>query len=751
MGGGSRSSIPLLLLLATLIFTALTTAIPNPQQQHRNNNARQTKLPRGDKYTLGLGKSDITGPVVEIGFMGYASTSQKGTGLRQRLYSRAFLVANPAAPAERIVYIIADIAAGDTAIRYAILKKLDALYPGVYTTHNFALVGTHSHAGPGAWMNYLLPTITTLGVDRQSFDAIVEGVVKSVQQAHEGAKDGYLYLGRGLVEDAGVNRSPYSYEHNPAEERAAYESVGGQTDKEMTVLVFEDAAGGLMGLLNWFPTHGTSLYNNNTLVAGDNKGYAALKMESILSNLYPSSKPITGFSQANMGDVSPNTLGPICQDTGLPCTYENSTCAGKAQMCHGRGPGFRVSDVESCRIIGDRQVDAAKRILEGILQRGEGRAVKGGTVVKGFHKFVQFGSEAGYVFKDLKGVERRTCKAALGFGFAAGTTDGPGFFDFTQNSPGTPSNPLWLLVRDLLRAPSPAQISCHKPKPILLSVGEMDAPYAWSPNIVDIQHLRVGPLIILISSGEATTMAGRRWRKAVLDSPILAQEAQQEELWSVLGGPGNTYSHYITTPEEYDVQRYEGASTLYGRHTLDAYIHATLASLHHLLPSAGLPAPSTDISPLPPIIAPEKSIALNTGVVYDNPGLGRAFGQVLTQPNETYSLPSTGVVVAVVVQATFVGANPRNNLRLNGDYVVIETRSAAAPAWARYRGDADYDVTFHWKRKDVVLGTSEVVARWDVGGEEAESFRVRYFGDAKAPVTGKVSGFVGTSRAFRFV
>ena len=49
------------------------------------------------------------------------------------------------------------------------------------------------------------------------------------------------------------------------------------------------------------------------------------------------------------------------------------------------------------------------------------------------HTFVDFGQEGGYKFRDLKGVERRTCKAALGFSFAGGTTDGPGNLDFTQN------------------------------------------------------------------------------------------------------------------------------------------------------------------------------------------------------------------------------------------------------------------------------------------------------------------------------
>jgi len=37
-----------------------------------------------------------------------------------------------------------------------------------------------------------------------------------------------------------------------------------------------------------------------------------------------------------------------------------------------------------------------------------------------------------------------------------------------------------------------------------------------------------------------------------------------EDAYVVIAGPANTYAHYITTREEYGVQRYEGASTLFG-------------------------------------------------------------------------------------------------------------------------------------------------------------------------------------------
>jgi neutral ceramidase len=145
----------------------------------------------GDKYLLGVGKADITGPPVEINFAGYADTSQVGTGIRQRIYSRAFIVGDVNNPDDRFVDIILDTQSGDTAIRYGVLEGLAALGSeySVYGQSNIALTGTHSHSGPGAWFNYLLPQITSLGFDKQSYQAIVDGTVLSIQRAHESLEE----------------------------------------------------------------------------------------------------------------------------------------------------------------------------------------------------------------------------------------------------------------------------------------------------------------------------------------------------------------------------------------------------------------------------------------------------------------------------------------------------------------------------------------------------------------------------------
>ena len=149
------------------------------------SNARQAAT--GDKYLIGVGKADITGPIVEINLAGYAVTDQVGSGLRQRLYSRAFIIGDVNNPDDRFVYLVLDTQSGDTAVSSGILEGVAALGSdySVYGRSNIAVTGTHSHSGPGAWFNYLLPQITSYGFDKQSYQALVDGAVLSIKRAHE--------------------------------------------------------------------------------------------------------------------------------------------------------------------------------------------------------------------------------------------------------------------------------------------------------------------------------------------------------------------------------------------------------------------------------------------------------------------------------------------------------------------------------------------------------------------------------------
>lgn len=517
--------------------------------------------PPDDEYLLGVGKADITGPCVEINLMGYADPNQIGTGLRQRLYSRAFIVADPINPSDRFVYLVLDTQSGDTAVRYGILSGLEKLGADYahYGHHNIAVTGTHSHSGPGAWLNYLLPQITSKGFDQQSYRAIVDGALLSIRRAHESLAPGHLSVGSTKVFGANINRSLYAYLANPEEERARYNVSSeddGSVEKDLTLLKFERASDNKnIGVLTWFPTHGTSVLGNNTLISGDNKGAAAYWFEKSMINDDTAAEGfVAGFSQASVGDTSPNVLGAWCEDgTGKMCSFENSTCSdGKSQKCHARGPFFREDDegTSSCFEIGKRQFEPAKRLYE---QLNQSPSPVRGRMVKSFHTFHNMSNTR---FELPNGTEVETCPAALGYSFAAGTSDGPGAFDFTQHDGGpNTTSPVWRVVSGMLKSPTEAQKVCHGPKPILLDVGEMTSPYLWTPNVVDVQVFRVGQLVIIVSPGEATTMAGRRWKNTVHDAVLIlfSEESTSTTISPVvvLGGPANSYTHYITTEEEY--------------------------------------------------------------------------------------------------------------------------------------------------------------------------------------------------------
>ncbi|KAM6502746.1 Neutral/alkaline nonlysosomal ceramidase [Amanita muscaria] len=244
--------------------------------------------------------------------------------------------------------------------------------------------------------------------------------------------------------------------------------------------------------------------------------------------------------------------------------------------------------------------------------------------------------------------------------------------------------------------------------------------------------LRVGNFVVLILPGELTTMAGRRMREA-LRAKLISAGVLGQDAYIVIAGPGNTYAHYVATREEYAVQRYEGASTIYGQFTLDAYIDK-YSSLVPFLADNVSAAPSSDP---PPPEQVSKAIALQTGVVFDAAPLGSKFGQVLKDVN------STPYGVGDTVSALFVGANPRNNLRLESTFLTIDCMVNGV--WKTVRSDSHPSTVFRWTRTNTVLATSTVEISWTIeSGTPGGKYRITYFGDYK-PIIGSITAFSGAS------
>jgi neutral ceramidase len=232
----------------------------------------------------------------------------------------------------------------------------------------------------------------------------------------------------------------------------------------------------------------------------------------------------------------------------------------------------------------------------------------------------------------------------MGYSFAAGTTDGYGEFNFAQ---GTKSSSIyWNTVRDLLFPPTKEDIDCHHPKPILINSGRISTPWEWQPSIVSVQLIRLGEVILIAVPGEFTTMSGRRLRKAVTEAAV--ESGGPAGTKAIVTGLSNVYTSYITTFEEYQIQRYEGASTIYGPHTLALYLKR-----YKDLTKAMFQGERPDSGPTPPDLS-NKVHNFVPGVLFDTAGLMHRFGDCLQHPPSKVKRGTT-------VSAKFVSFTEINN------------------------------------------------------------------------------------------
>ncbi|XP_077999316.1 neutral ceramidase-like [Glandiceps talaboti] len=689
--------------LIAIVFISFGTVCCRPEGQSGN-------------FYIGVGSGDITGPAADVNMMGYADPSQTAGGIHLKLYSRAYIIADINDDKQRILFISADNCMGSQIVKLEVLNRLKKLYGNLYTEQNLCLSGIHTHSAPAGFQQFVLFDITSLGFIYQNFEAIVQGIVKSVQKAHDNLKPGNIMINEGELLNSNINRSPTAYENNPADEKKKYKY---NVDKTMLLLKLLDVNGKDIGMVNWFAVHCTSMNNTNKLISSDNKGYASYLFEQKMN---PGSRPgqgsfVAAFAQSNEGDVSPNTKGPHCQDTGLPCDKATSTCNGKSELCIASGPGKNM--MESTQIIGKQQFDKAV-----LLYQNASTSLSGS--VGYIHQYVNMSDYT----VNIGQKKVKTCKPSMGYSFAAGTTDGPGAFNFTQGS--TSGSLFWDAVRNLIHEPSKELVECQKPKPILLPTGELKIPYDWHPDIVDTQILKVGNLAIIAVPGEFSTMSGRRTRDAVKQT--LIANGWSEDTHVVISGLSNVYTHYITTNEEYQIQRYEGASTIYGPHTLEAYIQQ-----FKILAEALAKGKSVSPGPSPPFLL-DQQISLLPPVIFDRAPIGKEFGDVITDVKSKYTVNSTVLV-------SFISANPRNSPNLEENFLSVDYKNKDGK-WKQVYNDGDWCTRFQWIRTHLLLGESQVNIYWDIPAEvEPGSYRIHHIGYSKH-FTGSITSYSGMSAIF---
>ena len=283
----------------------------------------------------------------------------------------------------------------------------------------------------------------------------------------------------------------------------------------------------------------------------------------------------------------------------------------------------------------------------------------------------------------------------------------------------------WLVTSSFRLPPTSSYVRTQSQS--YLATGEYKLPYPWQPSIVDVQILRIGNILNIAFPGEFTTMSGRRVITAV-------QSVAGNNYQVVMSGLANTYSSYIATTEEYGVQRYEGASTIYGPDTLPAYINQYIKLARALVNNQQIQPTGLQ----PPYLLPVQ-IQLVGPVLFDTPALGKQFGDVVMDVQPQYR---RGQQVFV----SFVAANPRNDRKQESSFLTVEM--LYNNNWPVVAVDGNWETKFYWNRTDPVSGMSRAIIQWDIPMQQrAGKYRIRYFGSSKG-LDGTISQFVGKSFCF---
>ena len=630
-------------------------------------------------WQVGRGIADITGEAADCGMLGYGKSDQRTRGIHLRQRCRSFVLDDGS---RRVLLVVAELPLPMQSVTDEVLRRLAGLFGDTYTAQNTLITVTHTHSGPGGYCGHLVYNATTSGFRAKTFGAIVDGIVESVEAAHRDVAPAELALGHGELRDASVNRSRSAFERNPFEDRAVFPDA---IDPQTTLLrVVRE--GRPVAALSFFATHGTSMSNRNLLISSDNKGYAAYHWERLVEDedYLAGEAPgfVAAFAQTNAGDMSPN-------------------------LDIGSGP--TDDERENTRIIGMRQYDAAAALLAGDLAPlGEGVD----------HRMVHVDLGRVEVRPEFTPDHRshRTGRPMVAASQVAGTDEGKGFPGFRQGR----HNPVWDGLSRAAYRLNRTLAEQHAPKGIVFPGSVLNRLTDVVQERVPVQLMRLGRLYLVGIPAEVTIVAGLRLRRTV--AAIVG--ADLEDVLVV--GYSNAYVHYVTTPEEYVEQRYEGGSTLFGRWELPALMQVVAG-----LATAMQDGRAVDSGPPPESGTPASWLRSAPPDVADV-----GFGAVRQQPADCRP--------GETVTATFESAYPNNDLRRGGSY--LEVQRLVGEEWVRVADDGDWCTTFRWER--IGRAGSLATITWDVPADSSPgTYRIVHHGAARDR-SGTLAPFTGRSRPF---
>ena len=496
-------------------------------------------------YQIGFGKADMTSFIPGVGMMGYGQFHNTVKEIGTPLTARAVIIQEVSK--RPIIFIHLEQAFVTIALKQEIVNRLGMNHADVLVT------AQHTHSAPGGYSHYPFYNFTIPGFQTRVFETVATAAVLAAELALKDLAPSTLSWGEieiSLDKEVAFNRSMTAFNNNPDVDTLKLGEKERAVSRTMEGLIIKSTEGKIRGMLNFFGVHCTSISSYNQRIHHDNKGVAA----ALFEKKYPGTTAL--FMQSSAGDVSPNF-------------YWDK----KTKLMRGKF----ADQYESAEFNGEIQFRESERLQNLHPISGE---------IRSAHAFVNMAA--------------RSAPPAHGVSFFTGTLEGPGM----PHALGSVMKVVARLYKQtrLIRHPEDKKFfEAHGRKDIMLD--HRNGSFAgiprglwpklpplpdqtveavrktanaraletlpWVPGTIPFQMIALGNVLLIAVPGEITTVSARRVRREL--SEYAATSGFKK---IILTSYANCYMGYITTPEEYDMQCYEGGHNIHGRETHTVMVEA---------------------------------------------------------------------------------------------------------------------------------------------------------------------------------
>jgi neutral ceramidase len=470
-------------------------------------------------FQAGAAKVDIT-PPPGYPLAGHSIAAKVGRGYWTRLYARAIYLEDETG--KGMLMVSCDLWSMPGGLADKAAELLQRSTNGSHLGRGqMVFAATHTHQGLGNFSTcnaYNALASPQEKFDRALFDFLAHRIAEAAQQAISNKAEAHLYYGSTLVTNLCRNRSFDAFVLDPEARGILQENAGLQfaitrpeytaddyraVDPRLRVISVRNNANQTIAIAAFLAVHATAMSHETEVYDSDLFGVAATQTEQALGG----SAVVALFNGAE-GDISPNW------------DIQDRTTA----MSLGTLVSTQIAAANS----------AAKPFS--------------GRIQNEYH----VARLAGRCFKDIHGLRRQTdSRSVPGKGQFGGAEDGRTFLYDLGWKEGV-TGPRTGLQGDKYPA---LDFRLGRSGIELTRVVES---FLHAPADIPVSVFKLGPYAMATVPFEPTLVVGHRIAAAV------AQNTKVDADSVIVIGLANEYVSYLTTAEEYEMQDYEGASTLYG-------------------------------------------------------------------------------------------------------------------------------------------------------------------------------------------